>query len=404
MKTRRWLWPLTLAALVAAGLFYAFMPRAVPVDLVEVGSGPLTVTVEDDGVTRVREVYVVSAPVSGRVLRIDAHVGDPVTAGATLLATILPSDPSFRDVRTQAELEAAVHAAEAAVALAAADIRRNQAELDYAQADYERSRRLFAQGHIAEAAMDRARRELRTREAALATARAALRQRESELRSAQVALMAPSAQARGDVDANQCCFQVRTPVSGRVLRIHQESEAVVAAGSRLIEIGDPADIEIVVDLLSRDAVRVSPGDTVRVERWGGEGALNGRVRRIEPFGVTKVSALGIEEQRVNVIIDLTDPRERWERLGHGYQIDAQIILWHGETVLQAPLSALFRRGEEWAVFRVNNGRAQIRTVTIGRTNRRAAQVLGGLEAGDRVVAHPSDRVRDRIRIVPRPAP
>jgi HlyD family secretion protein len=216
--------------------------------------------------------------------------------------------------------------------------------------------------------------------------------------------MAPTTQARYGADSGQCCVQVRAPVSGRVLRLHQESEAVIVAGSRLVETGDPADIEIVVDLLSRDAVRASPGDAARIERWGGEGVLNGRVRRIEPFGVTKVSALGIEEQRVNVIIDLTDPRERWERLGHGYQIAAQIILWHGETVLQAPLSALFRRGEEWAVFRVESGRAQIRTVAIGRTNRRAAQVLDGLDAGDRLVAHPSDRIRDGIRIAPRPAP
>jgi HlyD family secretion protein len=404
MKPRRWLWPVILVTLVAAGLGYAFMPRAVPVDIVDARVAPLTVTVEDDGVTRVREVYVVSAPVGGRVLRIDAQVGDAVSAGATVLATLLPSDPSFRDVRTQAELEASVQAAEAAVTLAGADIRRNQAELDYAQADYERSRRLFAQGFVAEATMDRARREMRTREAALATARAALRQRESELRSAQAALMTPTAQTRSDAESGQCCLQVRAPVSGSVLRVYQESEAVVAAGSRLLEIGDPADIEIVVDLLSRDAVRVSPGDAVRIERWGGDGALNGRVRRIEPFGVTKVSALGIEEQRVNVIIDLTDPRQRWERLGHGYQIDAQIVLWQGEAVLQVPLSALFRRGDDWAVFRVEDGRALVRMVAIGRTNRRGAQVLGGLEAGDRVVAHPSDRIRDGIRVVSRPQP
>ena len=398
---RRWLWPGLLALLLILGLVYAFLPQSVPVDIAAMRRGPLAVAVEDDGITRVREVYVVSAPLAGRVLRIETHAGDTVVADETVLVTLMPSDPAFRDVRAQAELDAVVNAAEAAGALAAAEVERALAELDYARAEFTRARRLFEQGHIAEAAFERARRELRTREAALATSQAALRQRQFELQAARAAAIAPSLERRSPSESGRCCLPVLAPVSGRILRLLQESEAVVVAGAPLVEIGDPADLEIVVDLLSRDAVRVSPGDPVTIARWGGDGTLNGRVRHVEPFGVTKVSALGIEEQRVNVIIDLTDPRDQWQRLGHGYHVDARIVLWQRDDLLLVPLSALFRQGEDWAVFRVDDGRARSRLVTLGPMNDRHAQVTDGLTETDRVILHPSDRVRDGIRVVDR---
>lgn len=395
-RIRRWLWPLALAIAVAAGLVYAFLPQPVPVELAEVVRGPLAVSVADDAKTRVRELYVVSAPVPGRVLRIEGKVGDPVIADRTVLASLLPTDPAFWDARTRAELEATRDAAQAALGQARADVRRRQAELELARSEFDRSRTLFEKGHTAEAALDRARSVVRTAEAALAVAQAMIKQRESELAAARAALMTPSAEGRAD--AASCCFTVRSPVSGAILQLMQESEAVVAAGAPLVAVGDPEKLEIVADLLSTDAVRVSPGDAVRIVRWGGEGVLGGRVRRIEPFGVTKVSALGIEEQRVNVLIDPTDPPARWRRLGHGYQVEVEIVIWQSADAVQVPLGALFRQGEAWAVFRVEDGRARVRAIEVGHMNDRAVEVLEGLAPGDRVVVHPSDRVRDGVHL------
>lgn len=404
MKTlRRFLWPALMAALLAVGLGYALTPRPTPVDMVQAATGELVITIDDDGVTRVKDVYVISAPISGRVLRFDRHVGDAVAANETVLASILPTDPAFRDIRTQAQLESEVKAAEAARNLAAAEVERQQAQLDYARAEFARSERLFEKGHVSAAALDRARRDLRAADAALATARAALAQREHELLTAQAASMVPTIERHEAAPASGCCFPVRSPVDGRVLKMYQESEAVVAVGAPLAEVGDPADLEIAVDLLSRDAVRVSPGDAVIIENWGGDGTLNGRVRLIEPFGVTKVSSLGIEEQRVNAIVDLTDPRERWRRLGHGYHIDARIVLLRQQDVLLVPLTALFRSGGEWALFRAVEGRARLTAVRVGQMSDRHARILDGLAPGDWVVLHPSDAIADGVRIEALPA-
>ena len=231
------------------------------------------------------------------------------------------------------------------------------------------------------------------------TAKASLRVREFELQTARAALLDPGS-GRKNSDDDHCCFTVYAPVSGTILRVFQESEAVVTAGAPLVEIGDPADLEIVVDLLSTDAVKVSPGDGVLIEGWGGE-KLRGRVRRIEPFAFTKVSALGIEEQRVNVIVDFTDPPETWKRLGHGYRIIARIILWRGEDVLQVPLSALFRENGEWALFKAVDGRARLTPVSVGHMNSFNAEILSGVGAGDAIILHPSDRVRDGTRVIKR---
>jgi len=399
---RRWIWPVLGVAALALALAYAFAPRPVAVSMAVIAEGPLAVTIVEDGYARVRELYLVSAPLAGRVLRLEGHVGDPVVANQTVVATILPSDPTFLDARRRAELQAALQAAQAVRDLAAAELARQQAELDFAASEYDRVLRLFERGFAAQAALDRSRMELRTREAAVATAQAALQQREYELSVAQAALIPPSPDAAPADDA-ECCFAVRSPVSGTILRVYQESEGVVAAGAPLAEIGDPTRLEIVADLLSTDAVRVSPGDAVLIERWGGEGVLNAVVRRIEPYGETKISALGIEEQRVDVIIDLTDPYERWQRLGHGYQVDARIVLWRADSVLQVPLGALFRVGEDWAVFRVEDRRAVQRIIALAEMNDQTARVADGLAAGDRVILHPSDQVADGTLVEERTA-
>jgi HlyD family secretion protein len=390
-----------IVALVAGALVYAFLPQPVPADLAKVARGALRVTVDDEGRTRVKEVYVVSAPLAGRVLRIERHVGDPVKAGETVLATIQPTAPTFLDLRGKAQAEAAVHAAEAALRLAEAELTRAQAELEFARSDLVRARKLASGNTISQKALDNARREFKTSEAAVAAAEAALRVKTFDLETARASLIGPGNEA-GMRREEGCCVSVRAPVDGRVLRLVQESEAVIAAGAPLVEIGDPRDLEVVVDLLSRDAVRVREGAEVEIDQWGGDVTVAGRLRRIEPTGFTKVSALGIEEQRVNVIIDFTDPPADWQSLGHGYRVEAHIVVWQGEDVLKVPVSALFRHGEAWAVFALADGRARLRTLEVGHRNALAAEVLAGLEEGEQVVLYPSDRLFDGAAVTARP--
>lgn len=399
MPWRRIFWYALAAAVVAAALVYAFLPQPVPVDLAVLQRGELVVTIDGDGQTRVREVYAVSAPVPGRVLRIERHVGDAVVANETLLATMEPSDPAFLDRRARAQAEAAVKAARAALALAEAEEARALAELDFARAELSRAEQLAKRGNISQRDLDRARLEVRTKMAARDTSVATTEMRRFELETARAALIQPG-EDDGTGEDQACCIEVYSPVDGKILRVIQESEAVVPAGTWLVELGDPTDLEVVVDLLSGDAVRVKPGADVTIEDWGGV-SLSGRVRRVEPYAFTKVSALGIEEQRVNVLIDFTDPPEKWQGLGHGYRVDARILDWRGDDVLKLPLGALFRDAEHWAVFVATDGVAHLRHVEIDHSNGRMAEVTGGLEAGDAVILHPSDRVADGVRIVAR---
>jgi HlyD family secretion protein len=399
-RTRRLLFwsPWVLATLLA--LVWLFWPKAVAVDFAIAARGPLQVTVSDEGETRVKDVFVVSAPVPGLMRRVALKAGDAVEAGKTVVARIEPSDPSFLDVRSAAESRAAVQAAEAAEKLAAASVERAEAELDFANAELKRYQGLAERNTVSANDLDAAERRARTATAALAEARAALRVRESELRQARARLIKPAmAQRRRGADCD--CVDVYSPVSGSVLRVLQESEAVVASGTALVEIGNPQELEIVVDLLSSDAVRVEPGQRVFIEAWGGGERLNGKVRRVEPFGFTKVSALGIEEQRVNVIIDFSDPPERWRRLGHGYRVEPRIILAEGDNVLKVPRSALFRDGNQWAVFVDDDGKATLRQVELGLENGLEAEIRTGLEEGERVVLQPSDRVSDGMRVAER---
>lgn len=399
MQLRRIVWYALLGAILVAALVYAFRPQPVPVDLAVIERGELTVTIDGDGQTRVREVYVVSAPVPGRVLRIERHVGDAVVANETLLATIQPGDPTFLDRRAQAQAEAAIKAAEAAFALAEAEQARALAELDFARAELNRAEQLAKRGNVSQRDLDRAKLELRTRNAALSTAKASIEMRRFELETARAALIQPGEEG-GEGDRQACCVEVYSPVDGRILRVIHESEGVVAAGAWLVELGDPHDLEIVVDLLSGDAVRIREGAEVTIEDWGGV-SLAGRVRRVEPYAFTKVSALGIEEQRVNVIVDFTDPQEKWQGLGHGYRVDAHILDWRGEDVLKLPLGALFRDGDSWAVFVAEDGVAKLRHIEIDHGNGREAEVLDGLAEGATVILHPGDRIFDGVRVLSR---
>ncbi len=384
-----------LAVALAVALLWVFWPAAVAVDFSEVARGPLAVSISDEGETRVRDMYVVSAPVSGHLRRIDLEAGDSVVADQTVVAQIESSDPTFLDVRSAAEARAGLDAAAAARTHAEAQVRRAQAELEFAQSELQRIRALARSHTVSENDLDSAERRAKTTDAALAEARAGLKVRQSEYQVARARLMTPASR-RGTSDCD--CVSVYSPVSGEVLQVLTESERVVQSGAPLVEIGDPGKLEIVVDVLSADAVRVQPGQRAVIEAWGGARPLEGVVRRVEPFGFTKVSALGIDEQRVNVVIDIKEPRRQWQRLGHGYRVEPRIVLWESRDVLKVPLSALFRQGQQWAVFVAQNQRAVLRPVEIGHENGLEAEVVSGLEAGERVVLHPGDRVSPGVRL------
>jgi HlyD family secretion protein len=397
-QRRLLLWSV-LGGTILVALFVVFRPQAVPVDIKTISLDALVVTIDEEGETRVRDIFVLSAPVSGRMLRIEAEAGDAVIADETIIAQIEPVDPTFLDFRSEAQAQSAVKAAESAKTLAQAEVDQWQAELDFARAELNRARELIADNTISQRDLDAAERNQRTAKATYATKIAALQVQIFELERARAQLMSP-AEAR-EQRKDCICVPILSPVDGQILRIINESEGVVSAGEALLEIGNPTDLEIIVDLLSADAVKVAAGQRVIIEGWGGEVPLSGRVRRVEPFGFTKVSALGIEEQRVNVLIDLTTPPEQWNRLGHGYQVDLEIVLWESAEIITLPLTALFRDGDQWAVFVETDGYAQQRNVVLGKRNGLKAEITAGLEVGDNVIMYPSDSVIDGARVTQR---
>jgi HlyD family secretion protein len=381
---------LVLGAIVV----WAFMPAAVQADFATVQKGTLQVTVEDEGRTRVRDRYVVSAPVPGRMQRIELEPGDPVVAGKTVVARFAPTDPALLDVRTRAELEARARAAESTVGAARADRERIQSELKFAQAELRRAKELVAGGAIAARELEDVQRQVTTLERALESAEFAIRTAVHQLELARASLMQTRA---GSV----ATIPLVTPVSGVVLRLLQESARVVPTGEPLLEIGNLDDLEIVADFLSTAVVNVKAGQPVLIEQWGGDKALRGRVRRVEPSGFTKISALGVEEQRVNVLIDFEEPREVQERLGDGYRVEARIVVWSKDNVLKVPTSSLFRDGTQWAVYKVVDSTAQRQLVDVGQHSGLEAEVLSGLAEGDQIVVYPSDAIRPGVELARR---
>ncbi len=393
---------LTIGAIVTALVVLigiSLQPQPVGVDVAQVTRGDLLVTIDDEGQTRLKDVYVVSAPVAGQVRRIDIEAGDAVTAGDTILALFEPSDPLMLDLRSRTEAEAIVKAAEAAVGLATAEQSRAQAQLDYDRAELQRAEPLAERGTISQATLDQRQLSVRTAQASLAQATANLRKVRADLESARATLIT-SQESENGVD-NKDLIPVRAPISGRVLRVLQESEGVLAAGTSLMELGNPAELEIVVDLLSTDAVKIKAGDRVIVDDWGGELPLEGRVRLVEPFGFTKISALGIEEQRVNVVIDFISSQSEWQSLGHGYRVETRVVVQDRRDILKIPVSALFRSGESWAVFVDDDSTARLQTITLGRRNTLEAEVTDGLKQDDTVILHPSDAIIDGVVVMRR---
>lgn len=396
-QSRRWL-TLGTALVLAVLLVYAFWPGPTPVDTGPVRLGPMVKTLDEEGRTRVRQPYVVAAPVDGRLLRVALEAGDEVVAGETLLARLLPAAPGLLDRRRREQALAGVAAAEAALGVARAERERARAELALAEAELVRGTRLHEQGAVTAAGLDAARRAARVARATLDSAGAALRLREAELAQARAQLL--EADAGGGTD--QQPLALIAPVSGRVLQLLQKSETVLAAGTPIMELGDPeGDLEVVVELLSTDAVQVVPGMGVIIDHWGGPAPLAGVVERVEPRGFTKFSALGVEEQRVNAVIRFAGEPARRRSLGHGYRVEARIVVWQEEAALIAPSSALFRDGERWAVLVVEGRRARLTPVRVGHDNGVEAQILAGLEAGQRLVLYPAPGLEDGARVRPR---
>jgi HlyD family secretion protein len=384
---------LIAAVLVVAGIVgVALWPQSMEVSVVRAERGPMQVTVDEDGETRVRDRFLVTAPVSGRVQRIEIEPGDTVIRGKTVLARITPGESPLLDPRTRSELQAAVEAATAAVGQARAERQRAATALERARTTLRRQQELMKAGAIAADDLDAAETALATSEDALRAAEFTERRAESELRLARARLSAPGASGRS--------VDVLSPIDGTVLKRTRQSEGIVPVGEPLLEIGEPGRMEIVADLLSTDAVRVSPGAEVLIEQWGGGHTLHGRVRRVEPSGFMKVSALGVEEQRVNVVIDFTNPSEA-SRLGDGYRVEVRIVLWKENDVLKVPVGALFRQGDGWAVFVVADGRVRRQTVQLGQRNENEGQITGGLEAGATIVLHPPDTLTDGARVTVR---
>jgi HlyD family secretion protein len=379
--------PAAVLAVLIGFLVWAFLPRPVGVDLAEVALRPLEIAVEEEGEARIREVFTVSATIAGKLQRISLHPGDSVTEGQTVVALMGPAAPVPLDSRARAVAEATAAAAQAAMDLARAQLAQATATHDFMTSEAARALALREKGAVSQRAYDNAILERKTAQAAVSSALANLAVREKDLESALAVLRPDKVGAEG-----QCCVKILAPVSGRVLRVLTESEQVVQSGTPILEIGDPGSVEIVVELLSRDAVRV---------RAGAAAPIAAVVERVEPSAVTRISALGIDEQRVKVILALTGPPEAWSELGHGFRVITRIVLWREDGVLTIPVGALFRDGANWATYVLQDGRAALKRIRLGERNEGYAQVTEGLEPGDKVILHPSDLVADGIRLIAR---
>ncbi len=395
MKTKKII-PILVALAIAALLVLALWPSPIPVSATGVERGYFAEYVEDEGRTRLRDPYVVSAPIHGYLRRVALEPGDPVAAGDVLFELEALPAPAL-DARSREQAREAIAAARARLEASEADLETRESQHRLAQAEYERSLALFERNL---ASADERDRRLSQRDASRAAERAAhhaIDVARFELEAARAMLQV----ADGERSANdQPTLAVRAPIAGTITRRHRCCEGPAQAGEQILEIGDlAADLEIQVDLLSVDAIRVRPGMQVVIERWGGGEDLEGRVRRVEPSGFTRVSALGVDEQRVPVLVEITSPRERWEHLGDGYRIEGRFVLWEGGDVVHVPTSALFRSDNRWSVYVVESDRAVRRAVTIGRRSGLRTQVVEGLREGEIIITHPGDRIEDGVRVV-----
>lgn len=385
------------AGLIIALLIWGYWPQAILVEAIAAKRAPLTITIEEEGRTRVIDRYVISAPVDGVACRVQLNVGDSVEQGQTLLG-ITPLESQVLDPRSRAQAKAQVSAAGSALHAAEEQALSAIASSQFAKTELNRLRPLAEKGVISREAFDKATTEAQTSTAAKRSADFNVEVARYELQAAKTVFEYTA--GKGGEAAER--VPVKSPITGKILKLIRECEGPVRTGEPLLEVGDPSVLEVEVDVLSPDAVKIKPGMEVLFDRWGGEKPLQGIVRNIEPVGFTKISALGVEEQRVLIISDFTSPAEQWQRLGDGYRVEAQFILWHEEEVLQIPSSSLFRYQDGWAVFVIENETAKRRAVKVGQRNGLIAQILDGLEEGEAVINHPSEAVEDDIRVKARP--
>jgi HlyD family secretion protein len=379
---------------IGAGLAWALWPRPIEVETARVERGSFDVMVEEEGQSRIREVFTVSAPVTGQLQRLSLHAGDTVLANETVIAIIRPAGPGLLDERSRRIAQATAETARAAVEFASTQLTQAEKQLDFAERALERTISLSQRGLVSAQVLEKAQYDLDVATSALQSAKASLGVRESELQSAEAALI----EGVGGSGTDACCVELKAPVSGRILQVLTESEQVVQAGTPLLNIGDPADLEIAAELSSRDAVQLQPGAKATIDGWGGP-PLAAELVRIEPMAVTKVSALGIEEQRTTATLKLLAPPTEWQRLGHGFRVVAHIVRWRGEDLLTIPIGALFRLGGDWATFVVEDGKATARRIELGERNAELAEVVAGLKAGDEVILHPADTIVSGTAVV-----
>lgn len=388
-----------LGLAVVSGLaFVSFRTDPIPVDLATVTQGPLEVTVSAEGHTQVKDLFEIAAPIAGTALRSPVDVGDPVVAGETVVAIVRPASSGLLDARTRLQGEAALQEAMAARHVTHADMQQAQETLSFAQSQYERTQELVTRGVLSVTRLEDDSRSLSVAKAAVDAAQARIEMADSTIERARASLL----QTTGTEATNEsCCINLTAPADGVVLSITAISERPVNVGAPLVSIGDPGDLELVAEVLSNDAVRLSPGALAYVERWGGSAQLRAKLDRIDPKARTKISALGIEEQRVDAFFLLESPPDERPGLGDEFAVFLRIVEWRAEDALQIPLSAIFRSGEDWAVFAVDEGRAVLRKIEIGRRNDRMVEVRSGLDPQDRVVMHPNDAIADGAVIVER---
>lgn len=387
--------PVLIGAALLGLIAWGLWPKPILVETGKVTHGPLTVRISEEGKTRVKNRYVVAAPVAGKMCRVQLKPGDPVLAGETSLTTIEPLAPPLLDPRARVQAEALISMQEATQKQAIATLDARKSALTLAEADRDRVRMVIRAGTISAADRDRAEGDALIRAAEVRASEFALQVLDHEIAQARAALERPN-----HIHADNL-VELKSPVSGHVLRVMQESESAITAGMAILEIGDPSDLEIEAEILSRDAVAIRLGDSVEIALWGGETPLNGRVRRVEPAAFTKISALGVEEQRVIVICDLIDPQAQAKALGDRFRVEVRVAIWHSDSVLLAPAGALFREGNAWQTYVFDGGKAKQTAITAGHSDGRFTEILGGLKVDDEILLHPPDTITDGAAITKR---
>ena len=390
---------ITLVFISVALLVFAFIPEKVKVDLISVENGDLTISVEGEGKTRIHDIYTIYTPIDGRVTRIESNAGDSVIAGKTIIANMYPANPAFLDKRSEIQAKADINGAEAALELASSRVRQAQAQLEFDQSEYKRAQELFENKMVSTAELERAEIQLTMQKAEKDTSIANRALMESRLNAAQAKSLQP--ESIGDMPSDTCQICIYSPVDGHVLRILHKSESIIPVGTALVEIGDPKDLEVNIEMLSTNAVKVNVGDKAFIKRWGGIEDLAARVKVIEPSGFTKISALGVEEQRVNVILSLTESYEKWQSLGDAFRVEAEIVIDHIQGINKVPLSALFRQNGEWSVLKVIDGKVVLQVVMVGKKNNFFAEITQGLTVGEQVIMHPNNSIEVGMKVIQR---